>query len=74
MIIFSKREKKILSKQTHTGPYNYDVHIEVGWGGGGGVGGWESLKFYQVFAIFFKQKIYCSISQMEGVGVTQLVI
>ena len=46
-IIFSNREKKIISKQTHTGPYIYDVHIEVGWAGK------EGLKFYQVFAIFF---------------------
>ena len=30
-------------------------------------GGWSVLKF-KVFSIFFKQKIYCSFLQMDGVG------
>ena len=61
MVIFSKTEQKFVSQQTRKGPYIYDFHIEVGWGG---------LKIRHVFANFFvfKQKIHCSFLQMDGVG------
>ena len=58
---FFLKQKKIISQQTHNGPYIYDINIEVEWGG---------LKICQVFADFFvfKQKIYCSFLQMERGG------
>ena len=61
MVVFCKTEKRFISQQTRRGPYIYDVHMEWGWG---------SLKICRISAdsFVFKQKIYYSFLQIEGVG------
>ena len=68
VVIFSKTEQKFVSQQTRKGPYIYDFHIEVGWGG---------LKIRHVFADFFlflNKRSIVHFCKWRGLGVTQMVI
>ena len=48
MVIFSKTEKKFISKQTRKGPYIYDAHMEEGWEGVS-----KFVTCLQIFYFFF---------------------
>ena len=70
MVIFSKTEKSHITTNTKGTTHLWRQHkSRVGWGVGGG----GDLKICQVFAyayfFIFKQKIFCSFLQIEGVGV-----
>ena len=70
IVNFSKTEKKIISLQTHKGPYIYDLHIE-----GGCPHRWAVLKFVTCLQIllFLNKKSIVHFCRWRGGG-AKLVI